>query len=121
MFALFAMISAVSAVSAMSAMFRQSRANGDGEGENDRKERFHSTKYSLVTARVRLPCCRRDCAADRRFKLNNAVDFLSARTTAFSVATMRVSDKDCSSARIHTVETQPQLQPALLRLLGDQS
>src|SRR4029453_13174736 len=51
MFALFAVVSAVSAVSAM---FRQSRANGDGEGENDRKERFHSTKYSLLPRRMRL-------------------------------------------------------------------
>lgn len=71
MFAVFAMISAVSAVSAM---FRQSRANGDGHGKNDRKERFHSTKYSLVTARVRLP------------------DF----------AAMCVSNKDYSAARIHS-------------------
>src|SRR4030095_734937 len=48
MFALFAVISAVSA------MFRQTRANGDGEGENDRKERFHITKYSLLPRRMRL-------------------------------------------------------------------
>src|SRR4029453_14472347 len=61
MFALFAMISAVSAVFAMSAMFRQSRAKGDGKGENDRKERFHSTKYSFLPRRMRL-----SGAGDRR-------------------------------------------------------
>ena len=44
MFAVFAMIFAVFAVSAMSAVFRQSSANGDGDGENDRKEGFHGTK-----------------------------------------------------------------------------
>jgi hypothetical protein len=68
MFAVFAMISAVSAVSAMSAMLRQSSANGDGNGENNRKEGFHGTKYSLLPARVRLPDGRRDCAANRRFE-----------------------------------------------------
>jgi hypothetical protein len=55
MFAVFAVISAVSAVSAMSAVFRQSSANGDGDGENDRKECFHGTKVSLTLARLRLP------------------------------------------------------------------
>jgi hypothetical protein len=44
----------ISAVSAVSALFRQSSANGDGDGENDRKERFHGNKYSLLPARVRL-------------------------------------------------------------------
>src|SRR4029450_7595656 len=66
MFALFAMISAVSAVSAlfaMSALFRQSSASGEGKGEDDRKERFHSTKYSILTARVRLSGNRREVTA----------------------------------------------------------
>jgi hypothetical protein len=44
----FAMVSAVSAVSAMSAVFRQSSANGDGDGENDRKEGFHGTKVFVA-------------------------------------------------------------------------
>jgi hypothetical protein len=44
MFAVFAMISAVSAVFAMSAVFCHSSAKGKGDGENDRKEHFHSTK-----------------------------------------------------------------------------
>ncbi len=52
MFAVFAMVSAVSAVSAMSAVFRQSSANGDGEGENDRQEGFHGTRV-FVAARQR--------------------------------------------------------------------
>ena len=52
MFAVFAMVSAVSAVSATSAVFRQSSANGDGEGENDRQEGFHGTRV-FVTVRSR--------------------------------------------------------------------
>jgi hypothetical protein len=101
MFALFAMISAVSAVSAMSAMFRQSRAKGDSEGENDRKERFHSTKYSLLPRRMRLS--RRAIAAlNRRFKLSKRRQlFIRVRNEAFSVATMRVSGEDGSPARIN--------------------
>jgi hypothetical protein len=47
----------------MSALFRQSSANGEGKGEDDRKERFHSTKYSILTARVRLPGGRREVTA----------------------------------------------------------
>jgi hypothetical protein len=46
MFAVFAMVSAVSAV------FRQSSANRDGDGENDRKEGFHGTRI-FVAARSR--------------------------------------------------------------------
>ena len=49
----------ISAVSAMSAavsviVSRPNRANGNGDGKNDRKERFHGTKVSLPPARVRL-------------------------------------------------------------------
>jgi hypothetical protein len=84
MFALFAMISAVSAVSAlfaMSALFRQSSANGEGKGEDDRKERFHSTKYSILTARVRLPHGRREVTARTADSSSpNALNFSSART-----------------------------------------
>src|SRR6266705_2486147 len=42
MFAVFAMIFA------LSAMFRQSSASGDGDGENDRQEYFHSTKVFVA-------------------------------------------------------------------------
>ena len=35
-------------------MSRPNSANGDGDGENDRKECFHGTKVSLPLARVRL-------------------------------------------------------------------
>ena len=54
------MVSAVSALSAAvsalsAAVSRPNRANGDGDGKNDRKERFHGTKVSLPPARVRLP------------------------------------------------------------------
>jgi hypothetical protein len=65
MFAVFAMISAVPAVSAMSSMFRQSSANGDCDGENDRQECFHGTKVSLPPARVRLPISTR-CGERRK-------------------------------------------------------
>src|SRR5207247_4780959 len=59
---------------------RPNGANGDGDRKHDRKESFHGTKVSLLTARVRLSNCRRDCAAGRRFK-TNTVNFSSARTT----------------------------------------
>jgi hypothetical protein len=42
-------------MSALSAMSRPNSANGDGDGENDRKQCFHGTKISLLLARVRLP------------------------------------------------------------------
>jgi hypothetical protein len=48
-------------------------ANGDGDGENDRNERFHGTKVSLPPGRVRLPI----------------------------FAAMRVSNEDRSPARIY--------------------
>jgi hypothetical protein len=41
MFAVFAMI--IRFVRAVSALFRQSSASGEGDGENDRQECFHST------------------------------------------------------------------------------
>ena len=47
---------------------RPKGAIGDGDRENDRKECFHATKVSLLTARVRLFDCRRDCAPGRRFQ-----------------------------------------------------
>ena len=61
-------------------------ANGDGDCENDRKECSHGTKVSLPPARVRLPFF-----------------------TAMYVGTI-------VRPRESTVETQPQLQPTLLRL-----
>jgi hypothetical protein len=36
-------------------MSRLNRANGDGDGENNRKDRFHGNKVSLSTPSVRLP------------------------------------------------------------------
>jgi hypothetical protein len=36
-------------------MFRLNSANGEGDGENNRKERFHGTKVSLPTSCMRLP------------------------------------------------------------------
>ena len=41
-------------MSALSAVSRPNSADGDGDGENDRKEYFHGTKVSLPPARVRL-------------------------------------------------------------------
>jgi len=65
----------------MSAVFRQSSTNGDGDGENDRKEGFHSTKvlrgcplacvYPMV---VSIAHCESPLLA------RNAVSFSSART-----------------------------------------
>src|SRR4029453_11540214 len=51
MFALFALSASrrhrakLFALFAMSALFRQSSASGEGKGEDDRKEHFHSTTY----------------------------------------------------------------------------
>ena len=39
----------------MSALFRLNSADGDRDGENNRKERFHGTKVSLPAPCVRLP------------------------------------------------------------------
>jgi hypothetical protein len=67
-------------------MSRLDSAKGDGDGENDRKECFHGTNVSLPLTRVRLPV--------RRYARRH----------------------DDRSPRESTAETQPQLQPALLRL-----
>ena len=62
-------------------MFRQSSANRDGEGEDDRKERFHSTKY------------RRDCAADRRFEFHKRSQlFIRTHDEALSIVAVRVRE-----------------------------
>jgi hypothetical protein len=47
-FAVFALF----AVFAVAVVFRLNSVNGDGDGENDRKERFHGTKV-FVAARSR--------------------------------------------------------------------
>jgi hypothetical protein len=50
-------------------------------------------KYSLLTARVRLSGCRRDCAADRRFKFNKRGQFfIRVHNEALTVAAMSVSN-----------------------------
>jgi hypothetical protein len=108
MFTVFAVIiRRVRAVPAMSAaMFRQSSANGDGNGENDRKERFHGTKYSILTPRVRLPGGRRDCAANRRFKFQKSRQlFIRVHNETLSLAAMCVRDKDRSPVGIHGCNT----------------
>jgi hypothetical protein len=45
MLAVFGLISTLPPVSAM---FRQSSASGEGDGENDRQERFHGTKVFVA-------------------------------------------------------------------------
>jgi hypothetical protein len=54
MSAVISAVFAMSAMSAMSAVSRPNSADGDGDGENDRKECFHGTKVSLPPSRVRL-------------------------------------------------------------------
>jgi len=68
---------------------RPNSANGDGDGQNDRKECFHGTKVSLPPARVRLPIVARDARLQRRL---------------FARANRRL-------------RRSPQLQPALVKLL----
>jgi hypothetical protein len=75
-FAVFAVF-ALFPVFAVSAVFRLNGANRDGDGENDRKERFHGTKV-FVAARSRAfnPVVVRTATSGSR----NAVSFSSART-----------------------------------------
>jgi hypothetical protein len=44
---------------------RPNSANGDGNGQNDRKECFHGTKVSLLPVRVRLRISNEDCSPMR--------------------------------------------------------
>jgi hypothetical protein len=60
------------------------------------KNAFMVLRYSLVPARVRLPDRRRNCAAD--------------------FVAVCVRNEDRSPRENPRLETQPQLQPALLRL-----
>ncbi len=71
----------------MSAVSRPNGANGDGDGENDRKERFHSTKVFVAARSCASTDCRRDVRQQSRL-----------------------------FARWYPRLIQPQLQPALLRL-----
>jgi hypothetical protein len=41
-------MSSLSAVSSLPAVFRPNSANGDNDGENDRKEHFHVTKVFVA-------------------------------------------------------------------------
>jgi hypothetical protein len=55
-------------------------------------------------------------SANRRFQLHKCSQlFIRMHNETLSVAAMRVCDEDCSPVGINA-ETQPQLQPALLRL-----
>jgi len=97
MFAVFAMVSAVSAVSAM---FRHSSANGDGDGENDRKEDFHGTEvlrgcplacvYSMV-----VPIAR--CESPIRFRQTPSV-FHRVHNEPLTFVAMRVCNPDLPPA-----------------------
>jgi hypothetical protein len=57
MLRVFDMLSAVSAVSAVS---RPNSADGDGDGENDRKEGFHGTKIFIAARSRAFSDCRHD-------------------------------------------------------------
>src|SRR5260370_26931710 len=80
------------------------------------KNAFMVLKVSLLTDRVRLSDCRRDCAVDRRFKLHKRGQLLiRMHNETLSIVAVCVSNPDCSPIG-SIAETQPQLQPALLRL-----
>ncbi len=53
------------------------------------KNVFTLLKYSLLTARVRLPDGRRDCATNRRFQFQKrSQHFIRMHNETFSVAAM---------------------------------
>ena len=57
----------ISAVSAVSAMSRPNSANGDGDGENDRKQCFHGYKIIVAASSCAFTDFRRDRRQQRRF------------------------------------------------------
>src|SRR5260370_19714220 len=64
--------------------------------------------YSLLPGGVRLPDCRRDCAADRRFKFHKRGQlFIRTHNEALSIVAMRVSNEDCSPFRIRDCNAAP--------------
>ncbi len=66
------------------------------------KNAFMVLKYSLLTARVRLPGCLRDCAANRRFQFHKSGQlFVRTHNEAPSIVAMRVSNPDRSPVGIH--------------------
>ena len=83
---------------------RLSSANGDADGENDRKQCFHSTKVSLLPARMRLPTSLRrasqpDCSTARNHGLaplrrEQVVDPLVADSTAAVFSSERNPGED---------------------------
>jgi hypothetical protein len=65
------------------------------------KNAFMVIKYSLLTARVRLSGCGRDCAADRCFKFHKSRQrFIRTHNETLSVAAMRISNPDHSCVGI---------------------
>jgi hypothetical protein len=95
-------------VSAMSAVSRPNGANGDGDGENDRKERFHGTKVFVAARSCASTDCSRDCVADRRFEFQKRRQ-LFVRRAPVNAATLcrRVSEASEGSApREATTECQ---------------
>ena len=62
------------------------------------KNVFMVLKYSLLTARVRLPDGRRDCAADRRFKRRHL--FIRTHNKALSFVAVRVSNATAHCSRV---------------------
>ena len=110
MLAVFGMISVVSAVSATSAMFRQSSAYGDGDGENDRKERFHGTKVFVahrLRAFTRLSSRLRGGSPIQTQQTQSAV-FIGTHNEPLVVVAVRVTNEDRSPVTIRG-NTQPQL------------
>jgi hypothetical protein len=62
-------------------------ANGNGDGENNRKERSHGTKLSLLTARFKF---------DKRSQL-----FIRTHNETLFIIAMCVNNEDRSAHRVH--------------------
>jgi len=72
------------------------------------KNAFMVRKYSLLTARVRLPGCRRDCAADRRFQFPKRSQlFIRMHNETLSVIAVRINNPDCSPVGINRWDAAP--------------
>jgi hypothetical protein len=65
------------------------------------KNVFIVLKYSLLTAPVRLPDGRHDCAADRRFKLNKGSPLsIGTHNEPLVVVAVRITNEDRSPVGI---------------------
>jgi hypothetical protein len=72
------------------------------------KNVFMVLRDSFLTARARLPGCRRDCAADRWFKFRKRSQlFIRTRNETLSIIAVGIGNERRSLATIHGCNTTP--------------